>query len=394
MPARHRSLSPRKNRINGRPPSGGFLFVHCLRRGMCVACYTGTKNRTIDYRRIMPRIAINGFGRIGRNVLKIGAGMPGFTLVAINDLTDPRTLAALLQNDTVYRRYAKKVTYGDNWIAINGKKILVYREQDPSKLPWKKLDVDVVIESTGFFVTEDAARAHLKAGAKRVIISAPAKGGNVPTYVKGVNHAALRDETALIVNNASCTTNCAAPVMAILEEVFGVEKAMLSTIHAYTATQRLQDAPHKDLREGRAAAQNIIPTSTGAAIAVTEALPSLQGKFDGMAFRVPVITGSVSDFTVLLKRSVTVDQVNAAFKRAAKEPRWKGVVEVTDEPLVSSDIIGNPASSIINTDLTMVVDGNFVKVVAWYDNEWGYATRLAEMAVLFAQADAARSRKR
>lgn len=342
----------------------------------------------------MPNIAINGFGRIGRNVFKAGSGLSGFNVVAINDLTDPATLAALLQNDTVYRRYEKKVTYGDNWIAINGKKIPVYSQKDPRKLPWKKHKVDVVLEATGFFRTEEAANAHVKAGAKRVIISAPSKGGHVPTYVKGVNHDELKGEDAAVIDNASCTTNCSAPVMAILDEVFGVEKAMMSTIHAYTATQRLIDGPHKDLRRARAAAQNVIPTSTGAAIAVTEAMPQLKDKFDGMAFRVPVINGSVTDFVVLLKKDVTVEKVNAAFKRAAKTPRWKGILQVTDEPLVSSDIIGNPNSAIVNTDLTMVVDGNMVKVVAWYDNEWGYSMRLAEMAVLYGKVDAARRKRR
>lgn len=331
----------------------------------------------------MPNIAINGFGRIGRNTLKAGLGKAGFTVVAINDLTSPAILAALLQNDTVHGRYGKRVTHGDKWIAINGKKIPVLSERDPLRLPWKKLKVDIVLECTGFFTTQEAASAHVKAGAKGVIISAPSKGGNVPTYVKGVNHDDLKQETATVIDNASCTTNCTAPVMAILEEAFGVEKAMMSTIHAYTSTQVLQDGPNKDPRRSRAAAANIVPTSTGAAIAVTEAIPSLKGIFDGMAFRVPVIDGSVTDFTVLLKKNVTVAQVNAAFKKAAKAPRWKGILEVTDEPLVSSDIIGNPASSIVNTDLTMVVDGNFVKVVSWYDNEWGYSMRLAEMAVLY-----------
>ena len=329
----------------------------------------------------MPRIAINGVGRIGRNTLKAGFSKSGFNVVAINDLGDPAVLAALLQNDTAYGRFAKKVKAGKNWISIDGKKIPVYGERNPADLPWAKHKVDVVLECTGFFRTEEAANAHVEAGAKRVIISAPSKGGDVPTYVRGVNHDGIKKEKAAVIDNASCTTNCSAPVMAILQETFGIKKAMMSTIHAYTGDQNLQDGPHRDPRRARAAAQNTIPTSTGAAIAVTEAMPALKGKFDGMAFRVPVITGSVTDFTVLLKKKVTEEEVNAAFKAAAKKPRWKGVLQVTDEPLVSSDIIGNPASSIVNTDLTKVVDGDLVKVVAWYDNEWGYSSRLAEMAI-------------
>ena len=351
--------------------------------GQCVL-YLGQTNTP------MPNIAINGFGRIGRNVLKAGLSQRGFTVVAINDLTEPETLAALLQNDTVFGRFGKKVTSGKGYIAINGKKIPVYSQKDPRKLPWKKHKVDVVLECTGVFRTKEAANAHIKAGAKRVIISAPSKGGKVPTYVKGVNHGELRKEASAVIDNASCTTNCSAPVMAVLDDAFGVEKAMMSTIHAYTATQRLQDGPHKDLRRARAAAQNIIPTSTGAAVAVTDAMPQLKGKFDGMAFRVPVINGSVTDFVVLLKQDVSADQVNKAFAKAARSPRWKGVLQVSDEPLVSTDIIGNPYSSIVNTDLTMVVDGNMVKVVAWYDNEWAYSNRLAEMAMLYGKADAAR----
>ena len=331
----------------------------------------------------MPRIAINGFGRIGRNTFKAGFGKTGFNVVAVNDLTDAKTLASLLQNDTVFGRYAKKVGSTKNAITVAGKKIPVFSERDPSKLPWNKMNVDVVLECTGAFRTEEAASAHIQAGAKKVIISAPSKGGHVQTYVLGVNEKGLSKERKVVINNASCTTNCAGPVLAVMEETFGVQKAMLTTIHAYTATQNLQDGPHKDLRRARAAAVNVIPTSTGAAIAATEAIPKLKGKFDGMAFRVPIINGSVTDFVFLTKKNVTVEQVNAAFRKAAKTPRFKGILIATDEPLVSADIIGNPASAIVNTDLTMVVDGNMVKVVAWYDNEWGYSTRLAEMAVFW-----------
>ncbi|MBT6254084.1 type I glyceraldehyde-3-phosphate dehydrogenase [Candidatus Uhrbacteria bacterium] len=329
----------------------------------------------------MPRIAINGFGRIGRNTFKAGFGQKGFEVVAINDLTDPEILASLLQNDTVYGRFEKKVKAGAGSITVGGKKIPVFSERDPSKLPWKELKIDLVIESTGVFRTEEAASAHIKAGAKRVIISAPSKGGDVPTYILGVNDKDLKKEKRAIVDNASCTTNCAAPVMSVLEEAFGVKKAMLSTIHAYTATQKLQDGPHKDPRRARAAAMNVIPTTTGSATSTAKAIPSLKGKFDGMAFRVPVINGSVTDFTVVLKRKVTVEEVNKAFVKASKTPRFKGKLITSTEPLVSSDIIGNPASSIVDLPLTMVVAGDLVKVVSWYDNEWGYSVRLAEMAL-------------
>lgn len=338
----------------------------------------------------MPNIAINGFGRIGRNTFKAGFGTKGFNVVAINDLTDARTLASLLQNDTVHGRYSKKIKALKNAIVVDGVKIPIYSQKDPSQLPWADHKVDVVLECTGAFRTEDAASAHVEAGARRVIVSSPSKGGHVPTYLRGVNDKGLKKEKAAVIDNASCTTNCSGPVMAVLDEAFGIQKAMLSTIHSYTATQRLQDGPHKDLRRARAAAANIIPTSTGAAIATTDALPRLKGKFDGMAFRVPVINGSVTDFVVLLKKNVTVEKVNAAFVKAAKTPRFKGIILATDEPLVSSDIIGNPASAIVNTDLTMVVDGNMVKVVAWYDNEWGYSVRLAEMALKLAKADRAK----
>ncbi|NQV11894.1 type I glyceraldehyde-3-phosphate dehydrogenase [Candidatus Uhrbacteria bacterium] len=329
----------------------------------------------------MPRIAINGFGRIGRNTFKAGFGKRGFDVVAINDLTSPEILASLLQNDTVYGRFGKTVKAGKNFISVGGKKIPVFSERDPSQLPWEKLKVDVVIESTGVFRTEESASAHITAGAKSVILSAPSKGGDVPTYILGVNDKNLKGEKRAIVDNASCTTNCAAPVMAVLDEAFGVKKAMLSTIHAFTATQNLQDGPHKDPRRARAATMNVIPTTTGSATSTAKVLPSLEGKFDGMAFRVPVINGSVTDFTVVLKKKVKVEEVNAAFVKASKTPRFKGKLVTSTEPLVSSDIIGNPASSIVDLPLTMVVDGDLVKVVSWYDNEWGYSSRLVEMAV-------------
>ncbi|PIW36557.1 MAG: type I glyceraldehyde-3-phosphate dehydrogenase, partial [Candidatus Kerfeldbacteria bacterium CG15_BIG_FIL_POST_REV_8_21_14_020_45_12] len=249
-------------------------------------------------------------------------------------------------------------------------------------LPWKKMKIDVVIESTGFFTTEEKASAHLDAGAKRVVLSAPGKGGHIPTYVLGANAEDIKNDKSGIVNNASCTTNCVAPVTAIMAQAFGVKKAMLTTIHGYTSTQNLVDGPHKDLRRARAAAINMIPTSTGAAIAVTETLPSLKNAFDGLSIRVPLSTVSISDITFLLSKKVTVAQVNRAIKKASTTPRFKNIVGVTEEPLVSSDFIGDPRSAIVDLDLTRVVDGDLVKVVAWYDNEWGYANRLAELAVM------------
>lgn len=328
----------------------------------------------------MTRIAINGFGRIGRNVFKAGLEKRGFTVVAINDLTDTRTLAHLLKHDTVYGTFNKKVNYDDKHLIVGGKKIRVFSEKDPGKLPWKKLKVDIVLECTGIFRTEEKAKPHLKAGAKRVIISAPAKGGNVPTHVIGVNEEGAGN-SAPIINNASCTTNCISPVAGIMHNAFGVQKAMMTTIHGYTADQNLQDGPHRDLRRARAAAENIVPTTTGAAKATTEVIPELEGVFDGMAIRVPVPVVSLSDFTFLLKKPVTVEKVNRAFKRATKHPFYKGIVDVTEEPLVSSDFIGHPASAIVDLGLTKVVDGDLVKVVAWYDNEWGYSLRLAEIAL-------------
>lgn len=333
----------------------------------------------------MARIAINGFGRIGRSTFKAAWGKPGFNIVAINDLTDAKTLAHLLKYDSNYGTWEKDVKAGKDYIQIGTKKIPILSVRDPKELPWKEMKVDVVIESTGIFRTEEAARAHIEAGAKKVLLSAPGKGGNVPTYVFGANtHKALKLK-ADVFNNASCTTNCTAPVMAILDEAFGVQKAMLSTVHGYTSTQNLVDGPHKDLRRARAAAVNIIPTTTGAAKATTETLPKLEGKFDGLAIRVPVPTVSLTDITVVLKKRVDVNKVNDAIKKAVKKPRWKGVVAVSEEPLVSSDYIGSPYSATVDLDLTRVVDGDLVKVVAWYDNEWGYANRLAEMVLFLAK---------
>ncbi len=329
----------------------------------------------------MPRIAINGFGRIGRNTFKASFGrLKDLEFVAVNDLTDTKTLAHLLKHDTSYGLYDHEVSFDAQNVIVDGKKIRVYAEKDPTKLPWAAEKIDVVLECTGRFTSEEGASQHLTAGAKRVIISAPAKGGNVPTHVLGVNPE--NAGKSKVINNASCTTNCIAPVAAIMHETFGVKKALMTTTHGYTADQNIQDGPHKDLRRARAAAANIVPTSTGAAIAVTEAIPELKGLFDGLALRVPVPVVSLADFTFLLKKRTTAQEINDVFRKAAKSARWKGILAVSEEPLVSSDFIKNPFSSIVDLELTKVIDGDFVKVVAWYDNEWGYSCRLGEMALL------------
>lgn len=306
--------------------------------------------------------------------------MKELEFVAVNDLTDTKTLAHLLQYDTVYGKYDKEVKHDEDSLTVDGKDVLVFAEKDPTKLPWKKLEIDVVLECTGIFRTEEKAGMHLTAGARRVIISAPAKGGNVPTHVLGVNSEV--DPGSKIINNASCTTNCIAPVAAVMHDIFGVKKALMTTIHGYTADQNIQDGPHKDLRRARAAAANMVPTTTGAAIATTETIPELKGLFDGMSIRVPLPVVSIADFTFLLDKIVTVEEVNGAFRKAAENPIYKGILAVTEEPLVSSDFIGNDYSSIVDLGLTKVVEGDFVKVVAWYDNEWSYSMRLAEMAEL------------
>lgn len=325
------------------------------------------------------RLAINGFGRIGRHALKAARAYSNISIVAINDLTDTKTLAHLLKHDTVYGPFEGTVEAKEGKLIVDGKTIVVTAEKEPKNLPWNVLDVDVVLECTGRFTNYDGASGHIAAGAKHVIISAPAKGEGVPTHVMGINQKTA--SKSVIINNASCTTNCITPVMAVLEETFGIKRAMMTTIHSYTASQVLQDAPAKDLREARAAAQNIVPTTTGAAIATTQVIPELEGLFDGLSVRVPTPVVSLSDMTVLLKKKTTVEELNAAFVKAAKQTRWKGILETTDEPLVSSDFIGNPASAIVDLGLTRVIQGDFVKVVAWYDNEWGYANRLVQMAV-------------
>lgn len=325
------------------------------------------------------KIAINGFGRIGRNAFKIAFERGDIEIVAINDLTDTKTLAHLLKHDSSYGAYQHEVSFDDTGIIVKDQHIKVLAEKDPAALPWGAHGVDVVIESTGFFVDPAKARAHIDpAGAKRVILSAPAKGEGATTIVLGVNEDKLA-ESEDVISNASCTTNSITPVMAVLESEFGIEKAMMTTVHSYTASQRLQDAPAKDLREARAAAENIVPTTTGASIAAGIALPAVQGKFGGMSVRVPTPVVSMSDFVVLTKRDVTVEEVNEAFKKAAKEPYYQGILDVTEEQLVSSDFKGNSHSCIVDLPLTSVVAGNMLKVVAWYDNEWGYSNRLVEL---------------
>lgn len=326
------------------------------------------------------RIAINGFGRIGRHAFKIAHENKEIEIVAINDLADSKTLAHLLSFDTIYGRYHEDVSATEDALIVGRKKIPVFASREPERLPWTKLRVDVVIESTGAFTSEEGASRHFAAGARKVIISAPGKGGNIPTFVRGVNDQDLRAKDRLI-NNASCTTNCISPVMAIMDEHIGIKKAFMSTVHGYTGDQNLQDGPHKDLRRARAAAMNIVPTTTGAAIATTETLPSLKGKFDGIALRVPVATGSLSDFTILTKRKTSVEEVNQVFIDAAENTFYRGILRVEHAPIVSSDIIGDAHSTIIDLGLTKVLDGDFVKILAWYDNEYGYSHRLVEMAV-------------
>ena len=328
---------------------------------------------------MVTKIAINGFGRIGRNAFKVAFERKDLQIVAINDLTDTKTLAHLLKHDSNYGAYHHEVSYNDDSIIVNGTAIKVYKQTDPALLPWGELAVDVVIESTGFFVDPAKARAHIdQAGAKKVVLSAPAKGEGATTIVLGVNEDKLEGASD-VISNASCTTNCITPVMDILSQNFGIQKAMMTTVHSYTASQRLQDAPAKDLREARNASENIVPTTTGASIAAGKALPAIDGIFGGLSVRVPTPVVSLSDFVVLTKRNVTIEEVNDAFKKASTEPYYQGILAVTEEPLVSSDFIGNSHSSTVDLSLTNVVDGNLVKVVAWYDNEWGYSNRLVEL---------------
>ncbi|MBE2206593.1 MAG: type I glyceraldehyde-3-phosphate dehydrogenase [Saprospiraceae bacterium] len=323
------------------------------------------------------RIAINGFGRIGRLTFRNLIANPEVEVVAINDLTDNPTLAHLLKYDTVQGKFNGTVSADENNIYVNGKAIRALAEKDPTKLPWGEMNIDVVLECTGRFTDEEKAAMHLQAGAQKVLISAPAKG-NVPTVVMGVNDDAIKDGIKMY-SNASCTTNCLAPMVKVLDDAFGVEMGLMTTVHAYTADQNIQDAPHRDLRRARAAAVSIVPTSTGAAKAVGEVLPHLKGKLNGTAMRVPVPDGSVTDFTALLKKPATKDEINAAFKAAA-DSYLQNILEYCTDPIVSADILGSPYSCIFDADLTMV-NGNMAKVVGWYDNEAGYSARMADLVV-------------
>jgi glyceraldehyde 3-phosphate dehydrogenase len=337
------------------------------------------------------RVAINGFGRIGRLFFRSVFDSENIEVVAINDLGDLENLAYLLQYDTVYGRYDKavKADLAASALMVSGAPVKILQVKDPAQLPWKELNVDVVIESTGFFESYDKAKVHLAAGAKRVVITAPAKDDDGPdgkTVLMGVNEDILK--TCPLTSNGSCTTNSASPVIAVLSENPGIVKAMLSTVHAYTATQSLTDSPirgGKDYRRGRAAAHNIVPSTTGAAIAVTRALPDLQGKFDGLAFRVPNITGSISDITFLAKRKTSAEEINQILRDAAALPRWQGILKVTEDQIVSSDIIGEPYGAIVDLNFTKVVDGDFVKVLSWYDNEAGYVSTLVKHVMKIAE---------
>jgi glyceraldehyde 3-phosphate dehydrogenase len=322
------------------------------------------------------KVAINGFGRIGRVTFRILLERSNIEVVAINDLTDSKTLAHLLKYDSVHRGINAEVSAEEKAIIVNGKRIVIYAEKDPANLPWKELGIDVVIESTGFFLDRETAGKHITAGAKKVIISAPPKKDDIKTVVLGINDEILLADD-LIISNASCTTNCASPMIKVLDENWGVEDGYITTVHSYTGDQRLHDAPHKDLRRARAAAMSIVPTSTGAAKAITKIFPHLKGKLGGCGMRVPVPDGSLTDITCVLTKPVTVEEINAAFKKAAAT-NLKGILQYTEDPIVSVDIIGNPNSCIYDAEFTSVV-GNLIKVIGWYDNEYGYSSRLADL---------------
>lgn len=321
------------------------------------------------------RIAINGFGRIGRVFCRAIQNSDQIELVAVNDLTDNKTLAHLFKYDSVHGQFKGDVSANENGLIINGKEIAVFEEKDPGNLPWAKLNIDVVVESTGIFRTKEKAAKHIEAGAKKVIISAPAKGDGVPGIVMGINHHQIPDVD--IISNASCTTNCAAPMVAVLDQLCSIESGYITTVHAYTGDQRIHDAPHSDLRRSRAAANSIIPTSTGAADAVGEIFPHLNGKLDGTGVRVPVIDGSLTEMTCVVKNPKSITEINKAFEEASKGA-FKGIMDYTEEPIVSCDIIGNPHSCIFDSELTKV-QGSQVQLVGWYDNEFGYSNRLVDL---------------
>ena len=333
----------------------------------------------------VPRIAINGFGRIGRIVTRIAKLRKHFDVVAVNDLTEAAHLAYAFRFDSVHHEYKGTVELQGNRIIVDGDPFEVLSEPDPSKLPWKDLGIDYVVESTGRFRKVNELKAHLDAGARRVIVTVPTKDDLPSTVVLGVNNHVISKD-ARIISNASCTTNCVAPLAAILHRTFGIERGLMNTVHAYTSDQRLVDSPHKDFRRSRHAAINIVPTSTGAARTVGKIIPELEGKLDGIALRVPVPDGSIVDLTVTLKRSVTRDEVNAAMRAEAEGP-MRGILQYCEDPVVSTDIVGNCHSSIFDSLLTQVIDGNFVKVVAWYDNEWGYSSRVEDVIGIVAEMD-------
>ncbi|KKS37469.1 MAG: type I glyceraldehyde-3-phosphate dehydrogenase [Candidatus Sungbacteria bacterium RIFCSPLOWO2_12_FULL_41_11] len=326
----------------------------------------------------LAKIAINGFGRIGRSFFRAVFALSEFDIVAVNDLSDTKTLAYLLKYDSVYGRYQKEVSASDGELIVDGKKVKVLAEKEPAKLPWKDLGIDIVVESTGFFADGEKAKAHLDAGAKRVVITAPAKG-DVQTVLVGVNDDLFKKGIGPITCNASCTTNSVAPVVEIIRESLGIKKAAMTTVHGYTATQKLVDGPvAKDVRRGRAAAVNIVPSTTGAAEAVIQSIPEMKGIFGALSMRVPVITGSLSDTTMLVSRKTNTEEVNALFRKAAQNPRWSKILKVTEDQIVSTDIIGEPYGAIVDLSLTKVIDGDLIKVFSWYDNEAGYTATLVE----------------
>jgi glyceraldehyde 3-phosphate dehydrogenase len=326
------------------------------------------------------RVAINGFGRIGRVFFRVVQQFPQIEIVAINDLTDSKTLAHLLKYDSIHRAFPGKVEYDPQHLVIDGKKIRITAQKDPAGLPWKEIGVDVVIESTGHFLTKAAAMLHIEAGAKKVIMSAP-PNDDTKSVVLGVNDSILSKDD-VIISNASCTTNCAAPMIKVLQDKWGIEEAFISTVHSYTSDQRLHDSPHKDLRRARAAAMSIIPTSTGAAKAITKIFPELEGKIGGCGMRVPVPNGSLTDITCVLHKYPPIEEIHRAFKEAS-ETSLKGILEYSEDPLVSVDVIGNPHSCVYDSDFTSIV-GNLVKVIGWYDNEMGYSSRLADLVLKIA----------
>ena len=330
----------------------------------------------------MPKVAINGLGRIGRATMKIVLDTPELELVAVNDLIPPENLAYLFRYDTVYGRYGKSVEAKERALVIDQRRYAIFSEKDPAQLPWQNMGVDLVFECSGVFTDREDLEKHLRAGAKKVILSAPLKGGEAPTVVHGVNEV---DTSEQIISCASCTTNCITPVVEVMKRRIGIKKAIMSTIHAYTSSQAIIDGSHKKMRRGRAGAANLVPTSTGAAKATSKALPELEDKFDGIAVRAPVAVGSIADITFVTEGPTTVDEVNGIFKEEAESDRYRGILGVAEDMFVSSDIIQDPRASIVDTSMTQVVDGDLVKVMSWYDNEWGYSAQMVREAVRWTQ---------